>query len=274
MQKDKFKALWVSHSSIGDFLKCPRLYYFRNIYKDPLSGHKITLMNPPLALGQAVHDTIESLSRIPCSERFRTDLEKKFAQSWQKVTGKKGGFKSKEEESREYERGIEMIRKIKSNPGPLLNKAIKIKSQLPWYWLSLEEEIILCGKIDWIEYNEETNNVHIIDFKTGRVEEDDNSLQLPIYLLLASNTQKRAVEKASYWYLERNDSPTTMKLPDIASSYDAVYKEAKRIKLARQLEHFKCPKGGCKYCTPIEHVANGKGELVGLSEYNQDIYIL
>src|ERR1035437_4279352 len=34
MAQDKFNAVWVSHSSIGDFLKCPRLYYLHNVYKN------------------------------------------------------------------------------------------------------------------------------------------------------------------------------------------------------------------------------------------------
>ena len=72
--KDKFKALWLSHSSIGDYLKCPRLYFLRNVYKDPISGHKFTVMTPPLALGQAVHEVVESLSVLPTEERLKNSL--------------------------------------------------------------------------------------------------------------------------------------------------------------------------------------------------------
>jgi len=32
-EKDKFAAIWISHSSISDFLKCPRSYFLKNIYK-------------------------------------------------------------------------------------------------------------------------------------------------------------------------------------------------------------------------------------------------
>src|SRR3990167_11317573 len=64
MIKDKFSAVWISHSSIGDYLKCPRAYYLKNVYRDPKTNHKITLMQPSLALGQIVHEVIESLSRL------------------------------------------------------------------------------------------------------------------------------------------------------------------------------------------------------------------
>src|SRR5258708_24318072 len=95
---DKFKAVWVSHSSIADFLKCPRLYYLRHVYKDPKTKHKITVMTPALALGQSVHETIESLSHLPVEERFKYPLDDLFEKNFEKVKGKNGGFKSSEQE--------------------------------------------------------------------------------------------------------------------------------------------------------------------------------
>lgn len=274
MTADKYSAIWVSHSSMADFLRCPRLYYLRNVYKDPLTNHKITRMEPPLALGQVVHDIVEGLSILPTEDRLKVSLVKKFETEWEKVSGKKGGFKTKEEEADYKGRGVMMLERVMKNPGPILNKAIKIKQELPHYYLSEEENIILCGKIDWLEYLPNTDTVHIIDFKTGRHEEDPTSLQLPIYHLLVKNTQSREVSKASYWYLLKDDEPNEVDLPDLKESFEKVLAAAKRVKLARQLEHFQCPKGGCKYCIPLEEIVKGKGELVGTSTYGQDIYII
>ncbi len=271
---DKFTAIWLSHSSIADFLKCPRLYYLRNVYRDPITRHKITIMTPPLALGQAVHDTIEELSTLPQEERLKTPLSKIFSEKWKSVEGKKGGFKTSEQEDSYVQRGLAMLKRIENNPGPVLKKAVKIKEELPYYWLSEDENIILCGKIDWLEYLEDTDSVHIIDFKTGKIEESEDSLQLPIYHLLVANTQKRKVEKASYWYLNKDDAPAEQSLPDLAEAYGKVFSIGKRIKLGRQLDHFKCKDAGCRHCLPFEAVLKGKGELVGESNYHQDIYIL
>lgn len=273
---DKFSAIWVSHSSIADFLRCPRLYYFRNVYKDPITGHKITRMEPPLSLGQIVHDVVEDLSILPVEDRFKVSLIKKFDTQWEKVAGKKGGFKDKETEEKYKQRGRDMLQRVMDNPGPLLNKAIKIKQELPHYWLNEEENIILCGKIDWLEYLPDTDSVHVIDFKTGRNEESKDSLQLPIYLLLVKNTQSREVTKASYWYLDSADAPVEVSLPNEKESYNLVMDAAKRVKLARQLDRFKCPEGdsGCRWCTPLEQISKGKGEKVAESSYGQDIYII
>ena len=276
MVKDKFKAVWLSHSSISDFLKCPRLYYLRNVYKDPKSGHKITIMSPPLALGQIVHEVIDTISTKSTEERFAVSPQKYFEVAWKKVTGKLGGFTDEKNDKEFYQRGLKMLDNIVKNPGPLNNKAIKLKSEngLPYYWLSEEDNLILCGKIDWIEHLPKTDSIHIIDFKTGKNEESEDSLQLPIYLLLANNLQNRKVTKASYWYLDSATTPVEVKLPDAKDAYEKVYSIAKRIKLGRQINYFKCPKGGCFACQGLERVLAGEGEKVGVSEYNQDIYIL
>jgi ATP-dependent helicase/DNAse subunit B len=276
MLKNATPSVWVSHSSIGDFLKCPRLYFLRNVYKDPLSRNKINVIDPPLALGQVVHDVIDEISKLPAEERLAASPLKRYKTLWRGVEGEKGGFKNKDQEGEFYERGFKMIQRIVDSPGPLANKAVKINSPdnlPPRYTISEEDEIILCGKIDWLEYLEDTDSVHIIDFKTGKWEEDKASLQLPIYYLLASNLQKRDIERVSYWYLESSDKPTEVDLPNAKESEERVLAVAKRIKLARQLEHFVCPQGGCKYCLPYESVISGKGKIVGKSEY-QDIYIV
>ena len=171
-------------------------------------------MQPALALGQIVHEVIESLSRLPVDLRFSTPLLEKYELLWSKVSGKKGGFKNPDEEANFKKRGAWMLNKVEKKPGPLKNMAIKIHQELPYYWLSEEDNIILCGKIDWLEYIPDSNGVRIIDFKTGKYDEDPDSLQLPIYLLLAKNCQKRQVVGVSYWYLDRDVEPLTAELPD------------------------------------------------------------
>lgn len=273
--ENKYKAVWVSHSSISDFLACPRTYYLRNVYKDPKTGNKITVTSPALSLGQAVHEVIEGLSVLPVEERLKISLLKKLDIAWEKVTGKLGGFKDKKQEDEFKERGKEMLKRVENSPGPILKKAVKIPTDfIPNYYLSEEDNIILCGKIDWLEYLPKSDSVHIIDFKTGKNEENDDSLQLPIYLLLATNLQSRSVSRASYWYIDKSDKLVEKELPNLVDSTDRVLTVARRIKLARQLNHFVCPTNGCMKCRPLERILKSEGEKVGVSETRQDIYIL
>lgn len=273
---DKYTALWLSHSSLSAFLECPRSYYLKNIYKDPQTHHKIKIVSPPLSLGQAVHEVIESLSEIKTDLRFRQPLLDRFEAAWKKVAGKRGGFLDKDTEFEYKNRGEAMIRRVQKNPGPMGELAIKINMDLPYYWLSEADNIILCGKIDWLRYSPDTNTVDIIDFKTSRNEEGKDSLQLPIYHLLVKNCQNREVSGAFYWYLESSDTLTPKELPDLSASEEKILKIGKRIKLQKALDKFGCPAGeaGCRYCRPYERILTGEGELVGHDDFGADVYIL
>ena len=273
---DKYSAIWLSHSSIRDFRQCPRAYYLNNVYKDHQTGHKIQIMSPPLALGQAVHGVIERLSALPAKERLKVSLVEKFEQGWQQVSGLKGGFFSPEVEERYKARGRSMLQTVMKDPGPITALAVKIAQDLPYYWLSEADELILCGKVDWLEYLEASDSVHIIDFKTSRSREEADSLQLPIYALLVTNTQQRQVSKISYWYLDQSSKPIEQPLPDLKKAYETVLAIGKQIRLARKLNRFKCPKGesGCKYCQPLERILAGEGQLVDQGQYGRDIYVL
>lgn len=273
---DKFSATWVSHSSLADFVQCPRAYFLKNVYKDPHTNHKIQVVTPQLTLGSAVHEVLEALTVVPTAERFKDSLLVKFDKIWQQVGGKQGGFLNKDSSRKYYDRGRHMLERVMRHPGPLLNLSVKIKESLPQYWLSLEDNIILCGKIDWLEYLPDTDSVHIIDFKTGARKEAENSLQLPIYYLLVRNTQRRQVAKASYWYLDSSDELEEKPLPDLEEAHNSVLNLAKKVKLARQLQVFKCHQGekGCFACRPFERILKGEGEQVGVDNYNHDLYIL
>lgn len=276
MPRDKFTATWTSHSSIGEFLRCPRAYYLKNVYRDPKTRHKIQVTGPALSLGSAVHEVLEGLSVLPTNERFNEPLLTKFDRAWEKVSGKRGGFIDDDTEHRYKLRGEAMLRRVQDNPGPLARLSVKLKEDLPFYWISEEDNIILCGKIDWLEYLPETDSVNILDFKTSKQEEDSNSLQLPIYTLLVHNCQRRKVNKAAYWYLEFSDVLTEKELPDLAESHERVLEVGRQIKTARALQRFKCPNGdeGCFACRPMERVLKGEAELVGTNEYNTDVYLL
>lgn len=280
MVQDKYKAIWVSHSSMGDFLKCPRAYFLHNVYKDPKTKRKINLVNPALALGVSVHEVIEGLANYKAEQRFKQPLLEQYETVWQKVSGKKGGFKAEAEELEVKNRGKEMILRVIKNPGPLLNKALKLKNghndMPPNFFLSEEENIILCGKIDWLEYVPEDDSVRVLDFKTGKNEENGESLQLPIYQLLLHKLQKRKVCGASYWYLDKDDAPIPVKLPSLEESYRRVIEVARQVKNAREDGVYICPRGasGCFACRPFEKILKGEAEYIGVGEYNQDLYMV
>lgn len=276
MSQEKYDAIWVSHSSLSDFLKCPRAYFYKYIYRNPVSRRKITLMNPPLALGQAVHEVIEALADLPIKDRFKESLVTRLEKVWPKVAGKKGGFTSLKEEERYKTRAKEMLNRVSLHPGPLKNLAVRIKTNfMPNIWLSEKENLILAGRIDWLEYLPKSDSIHIIDFKTGKSTEVGESLQLPIYYLIATKCQNRPVEKVSYWYIDHSLTPIEQPLPNLKKTEAKILTEAKKIKLARQLNRFPCPQGShCRHCLPLEKATRGLATFVGLNDFGQEVYIL
>src|SRR2546421_9385978 len=264
---------WVSNSSIEDYLKCPRAYFLKNVYKNQ-NDRKIALITPPLTLGQVVHEVLESLTKLRVEERFKASLMDRFEREWRKYTGEKGGFTNPEQEKEYKERGAAMVRRVMEYPGPLLNKAIKLFSPdelPPRYILSKEANILLCGKIDWLEYSPEDDSVHIIDFKTGKHDEDGDSLQIPIYCLLVTNLQQRKVKKFSYWYIDRENEPQEMPLPDFESAQRRVLNLALQIKDMRREKAYSCSRSGCYACRPFEDILEGRCKFIGTRGY-RDTY--
>ncbi|MEX1027173.1 MAG: PD-(D/E)XK nuclease family protein [Candidatus Paceibacterota bacterium] len=279
MSQDKYSAVWISYSGLSTFQKCPRAYYLQYVYKDPQTRRKISEMTPQLALGQVVHNTIEPLANVPAEKRFDQPVLDIFERWWATVSGQQGGFQTAEEEAEMKERGRAMITRVVEHPGPLANKATRIPETAsgmpPNFYLSEDENIILCGSIDWLEYLEDTDSVHIIDFKTGKREEEGDSLQLPIYLLLARELQSRPVARASYWYLDRSDTLDEKQLPEYREAFDRVLGEAKKLKDAREAKAFACPQGGsCFACSSFEKILAGEATYIGHNEMNKDVYVV
>ena len=79
-----------------------------------------------------------------------------------------------------------------------------------------------------VEYLQADDSVNIIDFKTSKNEENESSLQLPIYHLLVHNCQHRKVSKASYWYLETGKI-AEKPLPDLETAHQQILKIAKEM---------------------------------------------
>jgi ATP-dependent helicase/DNAse subunit B len=280
MGQYRYGAVWVSHSSMGDFLKCPRAYYLHNVYKDPRTGRKMNIVAPAMSLGSAVHDTLEPLRELPVDERLTRDLLADFETAWTKISGRQGGFTDEKVEAAAKARGRAMIERVIGHPGPIAKRTVRLAlppgTTLPSYYLAPDENIVLCGLVDWIEYMDEDDSIHVIDFKTGVREEQSDSLQLPIYLLLLTALQKRRVSGAAYWYLDKDDGPTEKQLPSLEEAHERVLAAARAVKEAREQEAYACPRGadGCFACRPYEAILRGEAEHVGVGGYNQDQYLV
>ncbi len=287
MTYDPYTAVWLSHSSINDFLACKRLYYLKNMFKDPFSKKRINIVSPYLSLGVAIHNVLEPLKNIESSKRenyIKSNLLTDYKKSFENFHNKKGGFKNEEEEKKFYERGIKMIEKIIKDPKILINKVVPEKyfwnrdlhnGFNPHYPIDIENNLILNGAIDWIEYLEKENAIRIVDFKTGRNDESEDSFQLPIYYLLITTLdekKKYKVNEVAYWYLDHENKKEVSehnefqiikidegKIEDIEFAKEKIIQIGKDIKAFKVGNDFKCNnervKGeGCKHCQQFEKI--------------------
>lgn len=272
---DARAAVWLSYSALNAFDRCPKAYYYQYVYRDPQTRRRITIVSPALTLGTVIHEVIEAISQLPTKERLVVPLSDRFYQIWTKMAGIKGGFANEAEEATFKLRGEQMIDRLMVKPGPLVELAVKIKAELPYYWLSEKDNLILCGKIDWLKYHPDKDGVTIIDFKTGKNEEATNSLQLPIYALIVKSCQKRPILGAGYWYLGQDGKLIRVELPDLEEIQRQIIEKGKQIALARKLNRFACPQNGsCPACRPYEQILAKKATYVGLNERNQEVYTL
>jgi ATP-dependent helicase/DNAse subunit B len=297
-KQDKFSALWLSHSSLGDYLKCPRLYYIKNIWKNE-AGRKVNIVSPHMSLGSAVHQVIEPLALLKSEDRLQKIESKEllniYEKIWPKYSEKMGGFLDIETEKEFKARGIEMIKNVLENPGPIIKKTVKFYTGdfIPNIYLSEKDNIILCGLVDWVEYVERDDTLRVIDFKTGNRDEKEDSFQLPIYKILVESLQKRKVSSAAYWYLAREKFPTSKELneedvEDIKNQILKIGQEIKKIKdsaknKSQMEEMFKCKYSGtemvCYDCKDAELIRNytkdtEEIEYLGVGEYKQDLYLI
>lgn len=265
-------AVFISPSSLGDFEKCPQLYYYRNVYRSQ-RGLKIQIISPALALGQAVHDTLEIFLRFPVAERSKNLLTEKFDFAWSNLTGEKGGFISAIEETEHKNRALEILERFWKNEHFKNAEMAKIPG---FPKAELGNDIILTGKLDWLE--EDREGYHLVDFKTGKNEEKEDSRQLPIYAVLVSKIFNTDKIRASYWYLDKDEEIVSFSLPQLQQTTDYLKNKGEIIKMVRQTNSYRCQSGGesCWACRDILAVARGKGKLVSMDPVNrkQEIYIL
>lgn len=271
-------AIFLSHTSLADFLKCPRAYYFKNIYRhkraflpgeEPHEPFRIQIASPYLSLGSVVHDSVKWFLDIQKQATYE-QLEQKFRMLWVKYTGKRGGFSSKEEERDFGNRGLKMLQNFFKNVHRLENK----HHTVDFPKINLLDGVVLIGNFDFVGEKED-GTLHILDFKTGANDETD-PIQLYIYAILAEASLGKKVSKASFWYLDREDEPREIVLDPLEPKIEWLQEKALEVKKAIQEANWICIKEElCRDCKDYQAILDGKGQFQFSDErYRKNIYYL
>lgn len=262
--------IFVSYTSLSNFLKCPKSYFFKNLYKNPKTGNRIQIASPHLSLGSTVHDAIKWFIDME-GQISKEQFVQKFRNLWLKYTGKRGGFSSREEEATFGKRGLLMLDNFFKNHDVLEKKHLSI--EFPKY--PLFENVILIGNFDFV--GEKTDGtLHILDFKTGANDEEDG-IQLYIYAILAESNFEKEVTTASFWYLDRQDNPQDIVLDPLEPKLEWLKEKARQLKDALEKDEWVCIKGDelCRDCRDYQAIIDGKGQFQFTDfRYKKDIYYL
>lgn len=264
--------IYLSYTSLKDFLSCPRAYYLKNIYRDPKTGFRIQIISPYLVLGSTVHDAIKWYLDMQ-GQVTDEQLIQKFRNFWLKYRGKRGGFSSLEEEATFGKRGLKMLDNFLKNAKQLQKSAPNIT--FPKY--NLVENVVMIGNFDFIGDNGES--LDIVDFKTGANDEED-TLQLYIYSILAEANFGKPVKKASFWYLDRDDKPKEIVLDPLEPKLDWLKEKGLELKKAVEENNWVCikspePAEGCRDCKDYSSIIEGKGEFQFTDyKYKKSIFYL
>lgn len=266
-------AIFLSNTSLGDFLKCPRAYYLRNVYRNPKTGYRIQVASPYISLGAIVHDAIkwflenqDKPSLLQLSEQFRN--------FWWKYHGKRGGFSSGEEEKLFGQRGLKMLENFAANYQKL-EKLVK-SAKFPKYHLL--ENVVLTGNLDYVGELPD-GSLSVIDFKTG-TKDEDSPLQLYIYGILAENHYGKKVKKMGFWYLDRDAEPKEVVLDPLEKTLEWLSEKGAEVKKALGENNWVCKNGpesaeGCRNCRDYQAILEGKGEFMFSDHgYKKDVYYL
>ncbi len=264
-------AIYLSYTSLNDFLRCPRSFYLKNVYRDPTTSFKLQITSPFLTLGSTVHDAIKWFLEAPNPKPPLEALLAKYRNFWLKYRLKRGGFLTEEEEATFGKRGIQMLENFYINYHKLA--ALVAPIEFPKY--PLAEDVILMGNTDYIGMLPD-GSLQVVDFKTG-AHDEESRLQLYIYAILAESNYQKPVSSVNFWYLDRESDLREVVLDPLEDTLKFLKDKALEIKDAIVEGNWVCVKGEglCKDCRDYLAVIGGRGEFMFSDHrYKKEVYFL
>ena len=254
--------------SIGLYVKCSRQYYFEYLdnytsaYPNKQKIKRIQVeagKRRELVFGGLLHIVLNLFFHLTEEERSKEKLLALLKEVWHGPRGKKGGFPELKDEREWYQEALDILKKFSrtQNLSPAIAYLPEIEKEgefvdANFLKVPLQTDIILAGKIDRIDKDppEADGGYHLIDYKTGKSERDDE-FQLMVYSILAEGALGKPPTKASYLYLRSGNLKSFQ--PNKEAKADA---KARVLKIAEQIRNEKefspHPTKLCNWCDYLE----------------------
>jgi len=280
-----------SPSKLSMFSQCPKSYHF--YYLDPIySQMKNDLKKLPdniwsfHTLGKAVHNAITLFYHSPPEQRTKEQLKEHLKETWlseviwnkKPPLGKWGGFETLEKERESYRQALQMLDnfielaeiepEIEYLPTNDFRRSIDDYKNLI---TTLNEDFAISGKFDLIVKDD--GFLHILDFKTGKKEDNDH-FQLKFYKALAEEKFKKPVKKASFYFLRTCNKKEFDLQEETERIKEEILEKINQIKLTKNFEPK--PDKLCKFCLfktfcPEKEKVNEVTKEKRIEEYSDDL---
>lgn len=234
-----FKA---SPSKLNMFQSCPRQYKFS--YIDHLDK-EYRKPKPYFTMGAHVHNALKDFyEQLDVENRTYEELEKILRRRW---TENREGFKDRDDEAQWGVKALNMLRLFAHR----MDLSVTPAMLEDYYDVEVDPELKILGRIDRADELED-GSLHVIDYKTGKYDENEVSdLQLILYALIVSANQKKPVTKASYLFLPTWQWHTVEVSQDEAD--EAIRWVKEQVEQIKQEKEF-APKPN-KYCRNCDFLA-------------------
>jgi putative RecB family exonuclease len=248
---DSSPVTYLSPSALDRYRHCPRLYRF--LYLDGMWN--MVRMRGTQSFGTSIHAVLREFFRLPVGRRSLDRLLDLYRRSWVRE-----GYRNKEEQQRERERGREALRAwYQRTDITAVPFATEVDLQASW------GDVVLKGRLDRIDADPDGGLV-VVDYKTARRPVSQKSADadeaLTIYAALAERRLRRPVRKLVLDYVVAGAQVETERPPAVLERRLGEILET-AVTLRRDREF--APRTGpwCSSCDLLGACPEGQREISG-----------
>jgi putative RecB family exonuclease len=250
---DLDRVTFLSPSALERYRLCPRLYRF--LYVDGL--WRLSRSTAQQAFGTSVHAALREFYRLPVGRRSLRMLLELFRRGWVR-----DGYRGKEEQQRERERGAEVLRAWYARTDTtVVPHATELGLQAAW------GDIVLKGRLDRVDADPGSDRgLVVVDYKTGRrpvtQEAADADEALTIYAALVERRLGRPVTSMVLDYVVAGTQVVTERPPEVLRRrLDDVLATGATLRADQEFR----PRTGpwCAGCDLLKRCPEGQREVAG-----------
>lgn len=215
-----------SPTALGMFQDCPKQYEFAYILKPSVREAP----SPHLVLGNALHQALAFVYRLPIEDRNEAAAHRALRHHWAQMQDRSEAFLD-EEEGAWGRRGLEAL----TDYCQRYDLGIRPLGIEEWIRARLPNGRLVVGKADRVDRARGVDaGVEIVDYKTGkcRIEDDEvhDLLAARLYALAPTRTYRQPVVRVRFLYVtegvERSWSPQN---EDLAAIEDELVELTDRV---------------------------------------------